>query len=111
MQTDLSELPVGGGGGKTGPPVEEFASAKEVDNSGPIEQRLASKNWQVRANAFEEMTNAFRNTNSEKAQEFRDHASSWKKYLADANPGSLEKCLDALEMFIGRAEPGLVSSS
>jgi len=65
----------------------------------------------VRANAFEEMTNAFRNTNSEKAQEFRDHASSWKKYLADANPGSLEKCLDALEMFIGRAEPGLVSSS
>ncbi len=45
MQTDLSELPVGGGGGKTGPPVEEFASVKEVDNSGPIEQRLASKNW------------------------------------------------------------------
>ena len=38
MQSDLSELPVGGGGGqKSGPPVEEFAQAKEVDNSGPIE--------------------------------------------------------------------------
>lgn len=35
----------------------------------------------------------------------------WKKYLADANPGSLEKCLDALETFINRADPRLVASS
>ena len=59
-------MPVGGGGGqKSGP--DEFGAAKEVDNSGPIEQRLASKNWQVRANAFEEITALFRNTKSEKA--------------------------------------------
>jgi hypothetical protein len=59
-------MPVGGGGGQKSAP-EEFASTKEVDNSGPIEQRLASKNWLVRANAFEEMTNLFRNTNTPKA--------------------------------------------
>lgn len=43
------------------------------------------------------MTNTFKHAPSEHAQEFRDHSSNWKKYLADANPGSLEKCLDALE--------------
>jgi hypothetical protein len=32
----------------------------------------------------------------------------WKKYLGDANPGSLEKCLDALELFISRADPKIV---
>jgi hypothetical protein len=35
----------------------------------------------------------------------------WKKYLADANPGSLEKCLDALEVFINRADPRIVASA
>jgi hypothetical protein len=35
----------------------------------------------------------------------------WKKYLADTNPGSLEKCLDALEAFISKGDPRLISSS
>lgn len=42
---------------------------------------------------------------------FRDHCGSWKKYLADANPGSLEKCLDALNAFIDRGNPKIVGSS
>lgn len=64
----------------------------------------------MRANAFEELTNMFKSADNQHSQEFRDHASSWKKYLADANPGSLEKCLDALEVFINRADPKLVAS-
>ena len=42
-------------------------------------------------------------------QVFDDHKDSWKKYLADANPGSLEKCLDALNAFIDRAKQGTVA--
>ena len=34
----------------------------------------------------------------------------WKKYLNDANPGSLEKCLDALDVFINKADPKIVAS-
>lgn len=33
----------------------------------------------------------------------------WKKYLGDTNPGALEKCLDALNFFIDRANPKLVA--
>lgn len=35
----------------------------------------------------------------------------WKKYINDINPASLEKALDALEVFISRAEPRLVAAS
>lgn len=42
---------------------EEFASTNQsaaVDNSGPIEERLVSKNWSVRATAFDELANSFK---------------------------------------------------
>lgn len=112
MQSELDELPVGGGGPKTNAP-EEFASqsaSQAVDNSGPLEQRIVSKNWLIRANAFEELTGLFKAADNQHSQEFRDHAGSWKKYLADANPGSLEKCLEALEVFTNRADPKLVAN-
>ncbi len=81
-----------------------------VDHSGPIEQRLASKNWIVRAKAFEEITEAFKNASSSD-DVFREHAGNWKKYLSDTNPGSLEKSLDALNAFIDKGEPKLIQSS
>ena len=31
------------------------SAAEKADNSGPLEQRIVSKNWSVRANAFEEL--------------------------------------------------------
>ena len=64
----------------------------------------------MRAFAFEELKNLFKDAKSDNSEEFREHSCLWKKYLADANPGSLEKCLDALEAFINRAEPKLVLS-
>jgi hypothetical protein len=42
---------------------------------------------------------------------FKDHCGSWKKYLSDINPGALEKCLDALEAFIDKADPRVVTGS
>lgn len=57
------------------------------------------------------MMNLFKNADSQFSDDFRDHSSNWKKYLADNNPGALEKALDALEAFIGRADPKLVLSS
>jgi len=76
-----------------------------------LEQRIQSKNWSIRANAFEELANLFKMADSEFSQDFKDHASMWKKYLNDANPGSLEKCLEALEAFINRADPKVVTSA
>ena len=93
---------------------EEFADAPTtaaVDNSGPLEERVVSKSWSVRATAFEELTQAFKTTDSPNDQLFKDHSGSWKKYLSDTNPGALEKCLEALEAFIDRADPRIVASA
>jgi hypothetical protein len=114
MQSGIDDLPVGGGSNK-GPSasIDEFGSAAEnkVDNSGPLEQRIVSKNWLVRANAFEELCQMFKTADSSSDMVFRDHASTWKKYLADNNPGSLEKCLDALNVFVDRGDPKVVNQS
>lgn len=79
-----------------------------VDNSGPLEERVVSKNWSIRASAFEELTLAFKQASSPTDDVFRDHCGSWKKYLSDTNPGALEKALDALEAFISQADPKIV---
>lgn len=105
----LDDLPVGGGEGAA--QLDEFAAGAgpaAADHSGPLEQRLVSKNWQIRAKAFEELTTVFKTEGSQDA--FRDHCGNWKKYLADSNPGALEKCLDALNAFIDGCEPKMLAS-
>jgi len=32
------------------------STAETADNSGPLEKRILSKNWSVRAGAYEELT-------------------------------------------------------
>jgi hypothetical protein len=102
MQNNIDELPIGGSSGPTQMPDEFGAesNAAAVDNKGPLEERVLSKNWSVRAAAFEELTQAFKQASSPNDQIFKDHSGSWKKYLSDTNPGALEKALDALEVFI-----------
>jgi hypothetical protein len=59
-------VPIGGGSTITNMP-EEFATTNQdtaVDNSGPIEERLVSKSWNVRANAFDELANSFKISDS-----------------------------------------------
>jgi len=100
------------GGGQKGPSMEmdEFGSSNQnqIDTSAPLEQRIISKNWQLRAGAFDEIAQSFKIADSQYAETFKDHAPLWKKYLGDANPGSLEKCIDALNIFIEKADPKLV---
>jgi len=81
------------------------------DSSGPLEKRLVSKNWSVRAAAFEELTVQIKGAPSPSCDVFRDQAPEFKNYLKDANPGSLEKALDCLEAFASRAEKQLVEQN
>lgn len=93
--------------------VDEFAPAtntNDAENSGPLEERLVAKNWSVRAKAFEELTELFKGATSPQDGLFSENGPSWKKYLADINPGSLEKCLEALMAFIDKADPGIVAA-
>ena len=39
-----------------------------------------------------------------------EHASNWAKYLAEPNPGALEKVLDCFHEFINKCDPGILSS-
>ena len=54
----VENVNVGGGAGS----AQMGASTAELaDNSGPLEKRLVSKNWSVRANAYEELTTMSKN--------------------------------------------------
>ena len=62
MQNNIDELPIGGGQ-KANELGDEFAStsnAASAEASGPLEERVLSKNWSVRATAFEELLLAFK---------------------------------------------------
>lgn len=67
--------------------------SSQSDASGPLEQRIVSKNWQARKKAFEEIAAMFEQGDQDAV---REHSAQWKKYLSDNNPGSLEVCIDAL---------------
>jgi len=50
------------------------SSAEQADNSGPLDKRIVSKNWSVRANAYDELTTMCKNVErGSKADFFRDH--------------------------------------
>jgi hypothetical protein len=65
-----------------------------------IEEKIASKRWDLRASGFEELAECFRETSRMNSEQvlamYSDHGVRWKKYLSDTNSGSLEKCLLAL---------------
>lgn len=45
---------------------EDFnkSTAAQADNNGPLEERLESKNWAVRATAYEELQKLFQQSDS-----------------------------------------------
>ena len=113
MQANNDEMPIGGGSNPQPESAnDEYQStANQADNSGPLEERLVSKNWSTRASAFEELLNLFKNADNPNDNIYRDHQTMWKKYLSDTNPGALEKCLDSLGFYIDRGHPKLVAES
>ena len=93
----MDDQPVGGG---SGPGPKEFAddgpAAKaNPDADKPLDQRLISKTWSIRKEAFEELMGQMKklSENSSKGL-MAEHASNWAKYLAEPNPGALEKVLE-----------------
>ena len=70
-----------------------------------------SKSWSVRKTAFEELMGIIKgygyNTNNEVMNE---HASKWAKYLAEPNPGAMEKVLECFHAFIDKCDPAILSS-
>jgi hypothetical protein len=104
----IDELPVGA---STTNQMDEFAEnqTSAPESTAPLQERLLSKVWSVRAVAYDELATLFREADSPQDQIFKEHSSSWKKFLADANPGSLEKALDMLQVFIDKAESKLVA--
>lgn len=47
-------------------------AAETADNSGPLDKRIVSKNWSVRAGAYEELTKMSAEAESGKAAFFQD---------------------------------------
>ena len=45
-----------------------------ADSSGPLEQRIVSKNWQVRAAAYDEISLTFKGSNTPNDESFKEHA-------------------------------------
>ena len=79
------------------------------ESNAPLEQRLVSKNWQIRANAYDELCDIF--NQAQPADEcFREYSGGWVKYLADSIPGALERCLDALNAFISNCDPKFLAT-
>lgn len=81
-------------------------AAETADHSGPLEGRMVSKNWNVRAQAYDDLNKLCIDAQvNSKEPFFIDHADKWKIYLKDTNPGALEKALGTLENFLKKIQP------
>jgi len=105
----MDDVPVGGGNSKF---MEEqpSANAKNDDADKPLEERLLSKNWNTRADAYVELQGQFKSAPLNCANDsFKDYATKWPNYLSDNNPGSLEKAIDLFQTFLEKVKPDVMS--
>lgn len=97
---DIDDLPVGGGKQSAfneNPFGAEFPNqAAQSNNSSnlSLNDKLVSKKWNERAEAYEELSEAIKYISDSKDPLFYDHSDGFKKYLSDSNPGALEKAVD-----------------
>jgi len=63
--------------------ISEFAEESNKSSAMPdsLEDKLASKKWDVKAAAFEQISGLFRNAKSNTEECFYEHGSQLKKYL------------------------------
>jgi hypothetical protein len=95
---DMDDLPVGGAPSKSGgnPFGSEFPDEQppqESTSNKSLEEKIISKKWNERASAYEELSETLK-TKKSSDPIFDDHSDGFKKYLADNNPGALEKAVD-----------------
>ena len=96
---DVDELPVGKSlrGGDNNPFGSEFPNEQPSNNESAnktMEEKLASKKWNERASAYEELNEKLKQISKGKDPLLYDQAEGFKKYLKDNNPGALEKAVD-----------------
>ena len=109
---DVDDIPVGGskpGANPFGSEFPEEAMPKSNSASGPLEDRILSKKWNERASSYEELSELIKNAKNSKDPIFYDHSGGFSKYLADVNPGALEKAVDWFIMFVNKASKGIIS--
>lgn len=136
MQSNLDDLPVGGGGGGEGgiypidapssfldeqpvgggssinPPQLQQPASSEPDHSGTPADRQKSKNWMVRQKLYEEMTEAYKTTPDGKAECFTEQCGSWKKYIQEENnPMGMESLMTCLAAYIDGCDPKILAAS
>ena len=79
------------------------SKAAQADHSGPLDKRIVSKNWAVRAGAFDELLKKCNEaTVNSKEPFFAEFAGMFKTFLGDNNPGALEKAIDCLIAFLAK---------
>ena len=112
----MDDLPVGGGGGNKAfmeeqPPAASSASANN-DADKPLEERLVSKAWASRKDAYVELMDKFKKSKINCADDlFREHAAKFHTYLADINPAALEKALECFTAFLDKIKPALLAEN
>jgi hypothetical protein len=65
----MDDVQIGGGSGASMGPT----AAEKADNSGPLEKRIISKNWSVRAGAYDELLTLCKNSEKGKEPHFQSH--------------------------------------
>ena len=104
----MDDEAIGGGSGQ----AMGATAAEKADNSGPLEKRIISKNWSVRAGAYDELTKLCNDSEkNSKADFYRSHACEWPVYLKDSNPGALEKALVTLNAFLDKVHASIIVES
>lgn len=74
-------------------------SLKEGSSAVTLAERLASKNWKTRLDAFTELAKQF-SPGSTSPEVFSQHINLFARYLADSHPGAQEKAMDAFSALI-----------
>ena len=94
----MDDIPVGGGSSNNNQFMDEqppAAKKEDADADKPLEERLLSKAWATRAEAYKQLGEKYKQAKPNSDDDlFREHSEKWQKYLADMNPGALEKSLD-----------------
>jgi hypothetical protein len=99
----LDEIPIGKGNNSMLP--DEFPPEVKVseDAAKPLPERLVSKTWATRKDAYIELGVICKKGGSDPIIE--EQASKWHLYLADANPGALEQAMDTFILFLDKVKP------
>jgi hypothetical protein len=79
-------------------------AVEEAPPSGPLSERLASKNWKWRASAYDELRD------SSPTPVLLEHADRIASMLADKNAAAAEKAIGVAHVFVERAPLGVLSA-